>query len=108
MSLSCLVEIHQSPSICTCSDSRRRLQNLLPSSSLFPSPTTMVTLKEQVALLMQQIQVLQNQLSTWTPSPPVDPPPSPTMTKLPNITPPTPFVMLHHGCFCWSCIMRIT
>src|SRR5258706_15759076 len=67
-----------------CSDSRRRLQNLSPSS--FPSPTTMVTLKEQVALLTQQIQALQNQLSAWSPSPPVDPPPLPTTTKLPKIT----------------------
>src|SRR5258708_3674131 len=44
------------------SDSRRRLQNLSPS--LFPFPTIMATLEEQVALLMQQIQALQNQLST--------------------------------------------
>src|SRR5258708_37697145 len=75
-----------------CSDSRRRLQNLSPSS--FPSPTTMVTLKEQVALLTQQIQVLQNQLSAWSLSPPVDPPLLPTTTKLPKITTPTPFTGL--------------
>src|SRR5258708_34473097 len=85
----CRIVIHQSPSICTCSDSRRRLQNLSPSS--FPSPTTMVTLKEQVALLTQQIQVLQNQLSACSPSPPVDPPPPPTTTKLLKIAAPTPF-----------------
>src|SRR5258708_30521107 len=76
------------------SDSRRRLQNVSPSSSLFPFPTTMVTLEEQVALLMQQIQVLQNQLSTQTLSPPVDPPPPTTTTKLPKIMAPTPFTGL--------------
>src|SRR5260370_21218472 len=75
-----------------CSDSRRRLQNLSPSS--FPSPTTMVTLKEQVALLTQQIQVLQNQLSAQSLSPPVDPPPPPTTTKLLKIATPTPFTGL--------------
>src|SRR5258707_7760811 len=74
------------------SDSRRRLQNLSPT--LFPFPTIMATLKEQVALLMQQIQVLQNQLSTWTPSPPVDLPPPPATTKLLKITAPTPFTGL--------------
>src|SRR5258708_36763691 len=74
------------------SDSRRRLQNLSPSS--LPSPTTMVTLKEQVALLTQQIQVLQNQLSAQSLSPPVDPPPPPTTTNLPKITAPTPFTGL--------------
>src|SRR5258708_4789324 len=70
----------------------RRFQNLSPSS--FPSPTTMVTLEEQVTLLTQQIQVLQNQLSAWSLSPPVDPPPLPTTTKLPKITAPTPFTGL--------------
>src|SRR5260221_7282177 len=75
-----------------CSDSRRRLQN--PSPSSFPSPTTMVTLKEQVALLTQQIQVLQNQLSAQSLSPPVDPPPPPTTTKLLKIATPTPFTGL--------------
>src|SRR6266436_8302275 len=74
------------------SDSRRRLQNLSPS--LFPFPTIMAMLKEQVALLMQQIQVLQNQLSARTPSPPVDLPPPPTTTKLLKITVPTPFTGL--------------
>src|SRR5258708_25656903 len=54
----------------------------------------MVTLKEQVALLTQQIQVLQNQLSTQSPSQPVDLPPLPTTTKLPKITTPTPFTGL--------------
>src|SRR6266436_2477092 len=54
----------------------------------------MVTLKEQVALLTQLIQALQNQLSAWSPSPPVDPPPLPTTTKLPKITAPTPFTGL--------------
>src|SRR5260221_491793 len=77
-----------------CSDSRRRLQNLSPSSSSFLSPTTMVTLKEQVALLMQQIQALQNQLSAWTPSPPVDPLPPTATTKLPKIAAPTLFTGL--------------
>src|SRR5258707_12795088 len=75
-----------------CSDSRRRLQNLSPSS--FPSPTTMATLEEQVVLLTQQIQALQNQLSAWSPSPPVDPPPPPTTTKLPKIATPTLFTGL--------------
>src|SRR5258707_6629636 len=75
-----------------CSDSRRRLQNLSPSS--FPSPTTMATLEEQVALLTQQIQALWNQLSTKSLSPPVDPPPLPTTTKLPKITAPTLFTGL--------------
>src|SRR5258705_13832737 len=77
-----------------CPDSRRRLQNLSPSSSSFPCPTTMVTLEEQVALLMQQIQALQNQLSTQTLSPPVDPLPPTATTKLPKITAPTPFTGL--------------
>ena len=54
----------------------------------------MSMLKEQVALLMQQIQVLQNQLSTQSPLPPIDPPPPPTTTKLPKITMPTPFTGL--------------
>src|SRR5260221_13290231 len=69
-----------------CSDSRRRLQNLSPSS--LPSPTTMATLEEQVTLLTQQIQALQNQLSAQSLSPPVDLPPPPTTTKLPKITAP--------------------
>src|SRR5260221_2585 len=54
----------------------------------------MVTLKEQVTLLTQQIQALQNQLSARSPSPPVDLPPPPTTTKLPKITAPTPFTGL--------------
>src|SRR5258707_668716 len=54
----------------------------------------MATLKEQVTLLTQQIQALQNQLSTQSPSPPVDPPPLPTTTKLLKITTPTPFTGL--------------
>src|SRR5258706_13409254 len=54
----------------------------------------MVTLEEQVALLTQQIQALQNQLSAQTPSPPVDLPPPPTTTKLPKIAMPTPFTGL--------------
>src|SRR5258708_1905657 len=57
-------------------------------------PTTMATLKEQVALLMQQIQALQNQLSAQSLSPPVDPPPLPTTTKLLKIATPTPFTGL--------------
>src|SRR5258708_2020207 len=75
-----------------CSDSRRRLQNLSPSS--LPSPTTMVTLEEQVTLLTHQIQVLQNQLSAQSLSPPEDLPPPPTTTKLPKIAAPTPFTGL--------------
>src|SRR5258708_4561615 len=54
----------------------------------------MATLEEQVTLLTQQIQVLQNQLSAWSLSPPVDPPPPPTTTKLLKITTPTPFTGL--------------
>src|SRR5258708_22052937 len=54
----------------------------------------MVTLKEQVTLLTQQIQVLQNQLSAQSPSPPVDLPPLPTTTKLPKIAAPTLFTGL--------------
>src|SRR6266404_7880300 len=54
----------------------------------------MVTLEEQVTLLTQQIQALQNQLSAWSPSPPVDLPPPPTTTKLLNIAAPTPFTGL--------------
>ena len=54
----------------------------------------MSTLEEQVALLTQQIQALQNQLSAWSPLPPVDPPLPPTMTKLPKIAMPTLFTGL--------------
>src|SRR5258708_4959585 len=54
----------------------------------------MVTLEEQVVLLTQQIQVLQNQLSAWSLSPPVDPPPPPTTTKLLKIAAPTLFTGL--------------
>src|SRR6266436_1086631 len=54
----------------------------------------MATLEEQVTLLTQQIQVLQNQLSTQSLSPPVDPPPLPTTTKLPKIATPTLFTGL--------------
>src|SRR5260221_12236016 len=91
------------------SDSIRRLQNLSPSSSLFPSPTTMATLEEQVALLMQQIQPLQNQLSAWTPSPPVDPLPPTAMTKLPKIAAPAPFTGLKDDldCFKAECSLYI-
>src|SRR5258708_27015309 len=81
-----------------CSDSRRRLQNL--SSSLFPFPTIMAMLKEQVTLLTQQIQVLQNQLSAWSLSPPVDLPPPPTTTKLLKITTPTLFTGLQDDLDC--------
>src|SRR5260221_4009275 len=90
-----------------CSDSRRRLQNLSPSS--LPSPTTMVTPEEQVTLLTQQIQVLQNQLSTQSPSPPVDPPPPPTTTKLPKIAAPTLFTGLQDDldCFKAECSLYI-
>src|SRR5260370_33888232 len=71
------------------SDSRRRLQTLLLSPFLLP--TTMSSLKEQVALLTQQIQPLQNQLSAQTTSLSADPPSPPTTTKLPKITTPTLF-----------------
>ena len=54
----------------------------------------MSTLEEQVTLLTQQIQALQNQLSTRSPSPPIDPPPLPTTTKLLKIATPTPFMGL--------------
>src|SRR5260370_18466639 len=88
------------------SDSRRRLQNLSPSS--FPFPTIMAMLEEQVAL-MQQIQALQNQLSAQTPSPPVDLPPPPTTTKLLKITMPTPFTGLQDDldCFKVECSLYI-
>src|SRR5260221_9097102 len=84
-----------------CSDSRRRLQNPSPSSLLLP--TTLSSLKDQVALLTQQIQVLQNQLSAWTTSPAADPPPPPpTTTKLPKITPPNPFTRLQDKLVCFN------
>src|SRR5260221_14174492 len=69
----------------------------------------MVTLKEQVALLMQQIQVLQNQLSAWPPSPPVDLPPPPATTKLLKIAMPTPFTGLQDDldCFKAECSLYI-
>ncbi len=54
----------------------------------------MSSLEDQVAQLTLQIQALQNQLSAQTMSLPVDPPPPPTMTKLPKITAPTPFTGL--------------
>ncbi len=49
----------------------------------------MSSLKEQVAQLTLQIQVLQNQLSTQTTLLPADPPPPPAMTKLLKIATPT-------------------
>src|SRR5258708_8163119 len=69
----------------------------------------MATLKEQVALLMQQIQVLQNQLSTQTLSPPVDLPPPPATTKLLKIAAPTPFTGLQDDldCFKVECSLYI-
>src|SRR5260221_11571963 len=69
----------------------------------------MATLKEQVTLLTQQIQALQNQLSTWSPSPPVDPPPPPTTTKLLKITTPTLFTGLQDDldCFKAECSLYI-
>src|SRR5260221_4530389 len=54
----------------------------------------MATPEEQVTLLTQQIQALQNQLSARSPSPPVDPPPLPTTTKLLKIAAPTLFTGL--------------
>ena len=69
----------------------------------------MSTLEEQVALLTQQIQALQNQLSTRSPSPPIDPPPLPTTTKLPKIAMPTPFTGLQDDldCFKVECALYI-
>src|SRR5258708_32044181 len=69
----------------------------------------MAMLKEQVTLLMQQIQVLQNQLSAWTPSPPVDLPPPSATTKLPKIAMPTPFTGLQDDldCFKSECSLYI-
>src|SRR6266446_2163553 len=69
----------------------------------------MATLEEQVTLLTQQIQVLQNQLSAWSPSPPVDPPPPPTTTKLPKIATPTLFTGLQDDldCFKAECSLYI-
>src|SRR5260370_6041141 len=69
----------------------------------------MATLKEQVALLTQQIQVLQNQLSAQSLSPPVDLPPLPTTTKLPKIAAPTLFTGLQDDldCFKAECSLYI-
>src|SRR5258708_2660885 len=69
----------------------------------------MATLEEQVTLLTQQIQALQNQLSTQSPSPPVDLPPPPTTTKLPKIATPTPFTGLQDdlNCFKVECSLYI-
>src|SRR5258705_7142045 len=69
----------------------------------------MATLEEQVALLTQQIQALQNQLSAWSLSPPVDLPPLPTTTKLPKIITPTPFTGLQDDldCFKAECSLYI-
>src|SRR5260221_4874776 len=65
--------------------------------------------EEQVTLLTQQIQVLQNQLSAQSPSPPVDPPPLPTTTKLLKIATPTPFTGLQDDldCFKAECSLYI-
>src|SRR5258708_11348515 len=69
----------------------------------------MLSLKDQVTLLMWQIQALQNQLSAQTTSPPVDPPPPPTTTKLPKIAAPTPFIGLQAdlNCFKVECSLYI-
>ena len=69
----------------------------------------MSMLEEQVTLLMQQIQALQNQLSAQSPSPPIDPPLLPTMTKLPKIATPTPFTGLQDDldCFKVECALYI-
>src|SRR5260221_11240046 len=69
----------------------------------------MATLEEQVTLLTQQIQALQNQLSTQSLSPPVDPPPPPTTTKLPKIAAPTLFTGLQDdlNCFKVECSLYI-
>src|SRR5258707_12288545 len=69
----------------------------------------MLSLKDQVTLLTQQIQALQNQLSTQTTSLPADPPPPPAMTKLLKIAAPTPFTGLqddldHFKVECSLCI----
>src|SRR5258708_9209988 len=65
-------------------------------------PITMLSLEDQVALLMQQIQVLQNQLSAWTMSLPVDPPPPPTTTKLLKIAASIPFTGLQDDLDCFK------
>src|SRR5258708_17492518 len=62
----------------------------------------MATLKEQVTLLTKQIQALQNQLSAWSLSPPVDLPPLPTTTKLLKIATPTPFTGLQDDLHCFK------
>ncbi len=62
----------------------------------------MLSLEDQVALLTQQIQVLQNQLSAWTMSLPVDPPPPPATTKLLKIATPTPFTGLQDDLDCFK------
>ncbi len=53
-----------------------------------------MSLEEQVTQLMLQIQVLQNQLSTWMTLLLVDLPPPPATMKLPKIATPTPFTGL--------------
>ena len=69
----------------------------------------MSTLEEQVALLTQQIQAVQNQLSARSPLPPIDPPPPPTTTKLPKIAMPTLFTGLQDDldCFKAECALYI-
>src|SRR5258707_54476 len=67
---------------------------LPPASALSPLPTIMANIKKQVALLIQQIQVLQTKRSPQTPPPQVALPPPPATTKLLKITMPTPFTGL--------------
>src|SRR5260221_578281 len=89
ISLSHLAEACWSLTVCLCSDKQKKTSKKITSLT-----THTMSLKEQVAQLTLQIQVLQNQLSTQTMSPPVDPPPPPTMTKLLKIAAPTPFTGL--------------
>src|SRR5258706_93965 len=95
------MQLRTTPCICTSA--------CAASTSSLPSPTPMATLKEHVALLTQQIHVLQNQLSAQSLSPPVDLPPLPTTTKLLKIATPTLFTGLQDDldCFKVECSLYI-
>src|SRR5260370_10412231 len=69
----------------------------------------MSAVEDRVAQITLQSEALQNQLSAQTMSLPVDPPPPPTMTKLPKITAPTPFTGLQDNldCFKVECSLYI-
>src|SRR5258708_19408026 len=94
-----------------CSDSRRRLLNLSPSS--FPFPHHHGDTRRTGRTTHTTDPGMQNQLSTRSPSPPVDPPPPPTTTKLPKIAAPTLFTGLQDDlhpfkveCTLYICLRR--